>query len=291
MTEHILQGELQERFSHIIQSGKLSHAYLFSGQFGSFELALWLAQAVFCERDQTGHPCQDCRSCRLIAERSFSDLKIVEPTNGLIKTEQIRQMTAEFSKSSFEGKSQFFIIRDADKMHTNATNALLKFIEEPQSQLYILLLTDNAEKVLPTVRSRCQLVTFQKDSAYLEDYLHQKGLLLTDARVLAFLANSLEEADQLAENKKILDLAQLCQRFVQNLLSKPDLAYLEVSKLAFQANDKPLQDVTFQLLTYYLSQKMTDKRGLSYLSQLHEARLMWQANVSFQNALEYMVIK
>ncbi|MBM7636187.1 DNA polymerase III subunit delta' [Streptococcus saliviloxodontae] len=291
MEQQILSEKRQHHFRQAIQSQKLSHAYLFSGQFGSFEFAIWLAQAVFCELDQTGHPCQKCRSCRLISEQSFPDLKIVEPTNGVIKTDQIRQMTAEFTKSSFEGRSQFFIIRDAEKMHLNATNALLKFIEEPQSQLTIVLLTANEELILPTVRSRSQVIRFQKQEQVLEDYLNQKGLLLTEARALAFLANSFQEADELAENSKLLELLKTTQRFVKIVTKQTDMAYLEVSRLAFQANDKLLQEYVFQLLSYYLSQQLSERPTVTYLTCLHQARQMWLANVSFQNVLEYMVIK
>ena len=78
-----------------------------------------------------------------------------------------------------------FIIRDADKMHVNAANSLLKFIEEPQSQIYIFLLTADDSRILPTIKSRVQLFYFPKNKAYLEDLLQREGLLLTQAKVLS----------------------------------------------------------------------------------------------------------
>ena len=111
------QRKLFEEFSQIIRENRLSHAYLFSGDFGSLDMAIWLAQSRFCLTPEDGLPCSHCRPCRLIAQGDFSDVKLVEPQGQIIKTDIIRQLTREFSQSSFEGHAQVFIIRDADKMH------------------------------------------------------------------------------------------------------------------------------------------------------------------------------
>ena len=126
------QSKLFEEFSQIIRENRLSHAYLFSGDFGSFDMAIWLAQSRFCLTPEDGLPCGHCRPCRLIAQGEFSDVKLVEPQGQLIKTDTIRQLTREFSQSSFEGQAQVFIIRDADKMHINAANSLLKLLRSPR---------------------------------------------------------------------------------------------------------------------------------------------------------------
>ena len=61
-----IQPALFERFKHILRVNKLSHAYLFSGGFGSFDMAIWLSQAIFCENLQDNLPCENCRHCRLV---------------------------------------------------------------------------------------------------------------------------------------------------------------------------------------------------------------------------------
>ncbi|MFC5630848.1 MULTISPECIES: DNA polymerase III subunit delta' [Streptococcus] len=280
------QSKHFERFSYILKNGHMSHAYLFSGDFGSFELALWLAKSRFCEQLSDGLPCEVCRSCRLIEQREFSDVKIVEPQGQLIKTDTIRELTRDFSRSGFEGKSQVFIIKDADKMHSNAANSLLKFIEEPQSQSYVILLTSDESKVLPTIKSRCQLFRFVKNQQYLEDLLLQQGLLKSQARLLAQVATNESEALALSQNSKVLDLERMLEKFVKLLNQESDKAYLEVSRLSSLASEKDFQDLTFRLLTVILSEKNNPK----LLTDCYQARRMWQANVSFQNALDYFVI-
>ena len=284
------QSKLFEEFSQIIRENRLSHAYLFSGDFGSLDMAIWLAQSRFCLTPEDGLPCGHCRSCRLIAQGDFSDVKLVEPQGQIIKTDTIRQLTREFSQSSFEGQAQVFIIRDADKMHVNAANSLLKFIEEPQSQIYIFLLTADDSRILPTIKSRAQLFYFPKNRTYLEELLQKEGLLLTQAKVLADFAKDDVQALDLAKDNKILDLINTVERFTQSLLSNQDLLYLDVAKLAVQCSEKSEQEMVWAFLTYQMGKDIQNPQARRWLDLVYEARKMWLANVSFQNAIEYMVL-
>ena len=224
-----LQPELVERFTQILEHKQLSHAYLFTGSFASFEMALLLAQSQFCEDLQGVWPCGKCRSCRLIAEEEFSDVKIVRPVNQIIKTDRIRSLVQDFSQSGFEGSRQVFIVQDADKMHTNAANSLLKVMEEPQSEIYLFLLTSDENLILPTIKSRAQQVHLNS-------------------------------------------------------------AYLEVTRLVSLADDKEKQSQAFRLMELALEEQLRLSRSQQLLEKLSLARTMWKANVSFQNALEYMVL-
>ena len=160
-----LQPVLFERFEHILQQNRLNHAYLFTGAFGSFEMAKCLAQSLFCTNKNGVLPCGECRNCRLIEEEDFSDVTVVRPINNIIKTERVRELVRNFSQSGFESNKQVFIICDAEKMHVNAANSLLKVIEEPQSEVYIFLLTADENLILPTIKSRAQLFHFPKNQA------------------------------------------------------------------------------------------------------------------------------
>lgn len=284
------QSKLFEEFSQIIRENRLSHAYLFSGDFGSLDMAIWLAQSRFCVTPENSLPCGHCRPCRLIAQGDFSDVKLVEPQGQIIKTDTIRQLTREFSQSSFEGQAQVFIIRDADKMHVNAANSLLKFIEEPQSQIYIFLLTADDSRMLPTIKSRSQLFYFPKNRAYLEELLQKEGLLLTQAKVLADFAKDDVQALDLAKDNRILDLINTVERFTQSLLSNQDQLYLDVAKLAVQCSEKSEQEMVWAFLTYQLGKDIQNPQARRWLDLVYEARKMWLANVSFQNAMEYMVL-
>ncbi|MEX2783759.1 DNA polymerase III subunit delta' [Streptococcus sp. H49] len=285
-----LQPKLFAEFKQILQAERLNHAYLFSGTFASFPMALFLAKSRFCERLQNGLPCGNCRSCRLIEAGEFADVRVIEPSGQIIKTDTVKELLRNFSRSGFEGKAQVFIIKECEKLHINAANSLLKFIEEPQSSAYMILLTADESKVLPTIKSRTQVFQFPKNEAYLQKQAEQAGLLKNQARLFAQLAHSPEELDELLGNKKNLELEQACRRFAASLQKNQDLAYLETARLVQYAAEKNEQALIFQLLTILLAEEIKEKQNRRLLQLLLQARLMWQSNVSFQNALEYMVI-
>ena len=287
--EH-LQPQLFKEFNQILKSDRMNHAYLFSGDFASFDFALYLAKSRFCENLQDGLPCGECRECQLIAENEFSDVKIVKPSGQVIKTDTIRELMRDFSRSGFEGKSQVFIIQNCEKMHVNAANSLLKFIEEPQSSSYMILLTSDENKVLPTIKSRTQIFRFPKNKPLLIEQAEKAGVLKTQAEILAELAKTPKHLDELMQDKKILDVIQTCERFVTVLFKEKMLAYLETGRLLQVALEKSDQELVFQLLPLFLAKQFNQKESLVYLEKSYKAQQMWKSNVSFQNALEYMVI-
>lgn len=287
--EH-LQPQLFKEFNQILKSDRMNHAYLFSGDFASFDFALYLAKSRFCENLQDGLPCGECRECQLITENEFSDVKIVKPSGQVIKTDTIRELMRDFSRSGFEGKSQVFIIQDCEKMHVNAANSLLKFIEEPQSSSYMILLTSDENKVLPTIKSRTQIFRFPKNKPLLIEQAEKAGVLKTQAEILAELAKTPKHLDELMQDKKILDVIQTCERFVTVLFKEKMLAYLETGRLVQVALEKSDQELVFQLLPLFLAKQFNQKESLVYLEKSYKAQQMWKSNVSFQNALEYMVI-
>jgi len=286
-----LQPKIVDCFERILEQDKLNHAYLFTGNFASFDLAQKLAQSRFCQDKMGVWPCGECRSCRLIAEEDFSDVTVVRPQNQIIKTERIRELLKNFSQSGVEGNEQVFIICEAEKMHLNAANSLLKMIEEPQSEVYIFLLTSDENLILPTIKSRTQVFHFPKNEDYLVAKLEESGLLKDQAQLLAAYSQTLEEAQNLQTSKFFFDVTQVCQRFVDLCLAKNDLAFLQVARLSSLADDKEKQDQIFRILEILFSQHIEKESGRTFLDRLFQSRKMWRANVSFQNALEYMIIQ
>ena len=283
--EH-LQPQLFKEFNQILKSDRMNHAYLFSGDFASFDFALYFAKSRFCENLQDSLPCGKCRECQLIAENEFSDVKVVKPSGQVIKTDTIRELMRDFSRSGFEGKSQVFIIQNCEKMHVNAANSLLKFIEEPQSSSYMILLTSDENKVLPTIKSRTQIFRFPKNKPLLIEQAEKAGVL----KIQAELSKTPEHLDEMMQDKKVLDVIQTCERFVTVLFKEKMLAYLETGRLVQVALEKSDQELVFQLLPLFLAKQFNQKESLVYLEKSFKAQQMWKSNVSFQNALEYMVI-
>ena len=278
-------------FVRILEQNQLNHAYLFSGLFGGLDMATFLAKSLFCTDKVGVLPCEKCRNCKLIEEGEFPDVTMIKPINQIIKTERIRELVSQFSQAGIESQQQVFIIEQAEKMHPNAANSLLKVIEEPQSEAYIFFLTSDEEKILPTIRSRTQIFHFKKQEEKLILLLEQLGLVKKKATLLAQLSLSQAEAEKLINQASFWTLVDESERLLTWLVAKKKESYLQVAKLANLADDKEKQDQVLRILEILCGQDILQARVRVILQDLLEARKMWQANVSFQNAMEYLVLK
>ena len=180
-----------------LQSGKLSHAYLFTGSRGTGKTssAKILAKAVNCENSVDGNPCNRCRSCMAIDSGSCMDVLEIDAAsnNGV---ENVRDLRDDAVYSPSEVKMRVYIIDEVHMLSISAFNALLKIIEEPPEHLLFILATTELHKVPATILSRCQRFAFRRIGqddiaarlqfvAYQEDIdLHEEA-----ARILARLAD------------------------------------------------------------------------------------------------------
>ncbi len=282
-----IQPQLFAEFSRILQARRLSHAYLFSGGFGGFEMALWLSQAIFCENPVNALPCGICRACRLVENQEFADLHIIEPEGQMIKTAQIRELTEVFSESGYDGVPKVVLIREAEKMHQNAANALLKSIEEPESEIYIFLLTDNENLILPTIKSRTQVVNFPKNIQYLQEFLEKNEILKTQAELLAHICNSTDEALKLAQANWFLEGLNRLEQFVKLLTNSSNEAFLYLTSLSETFDDKEKQKIAFDLILQLFNQE----KLVEEIQKTFYAMKMWRSNVRFESCLAYIVLE
>jgi DNA polymerase-3 subunit delta' len=155
----------QERAKQMLQNGlrngKLSHAYLFSGPGGTGKrrMAQLLAKSIFCTV-HTDDACGECIECRKVEHHNHPNIHVLEPDGSTIKIEQVRELQKEFSFRSAADQTKLYMIHQAERMTTQAANSLLKFLEEPQSKVVAILITDNGQAVLPTIQSRAQWIPF-----------------------------------------------------------------------------------------------------------------------------------
>lgn len=287
----VWQPEQFDRFVRILEQEQLNHAYLFSGNFGSLEMALFLSKSLFCSEKTGIFPCEKCRNCKLIEQEEFPDVTMIKPQNQVIKTERIRELVGQFSQSGIENQRQVFIIEQAEKMHVNAANSLLKVIEEPQSEIYIFFLTDDEEQMLPTIRSRTQIFQFKKQVSTLISQLEEAGLVKNKAKLLAQFSQSQVEADKLVHQAGFWTLVDESERLFAWLLAPKKESYLQVAKLTSLADDKEKQDQVLRILEVLAGQEVLNVSARNILKNLVQTRKMWRANVSFQNALEYLVLQ
>lgn len=146
---------------HALQNGRLAHAFLLVGpeEIGKSTLATEMSAALNCTG--TLAPCRVCPACRKSLAGTHPDVTRVEPQNGRIKIDQIRQLQRQVSLSPYEGRTRVCLITDLHLATTEAANALLKTLEEPPPRVILVLTATDIGLLLPTVVSRCQVLALR----------------------------------------------------------------------------------------------------------------------------------
>ncbi|MBI2354925.1 MAG: DNA polymerase III subunit delta' [Deltaproteobacteria bacterium] len=176
-----------------IRSGKTAHSYIFEGVpgCGRRKTALALIQAIFCPA-ASDDACGVCPACRKVAGGNHADIHWVSPLPDKrdISIDQLREMQRELALRPYEAPRKACIIEPAERMSVNAANSLLKTLEEPPGNAIIILLTENAAMLLPTIRSRCQPVRFAPLSPeHVRLLLERGGMEGASAALLAQMAD------------------------------------------------------------------------------------------------------
>ncbi|HOF65194.1 MAG: hypothetical protein QM205_02585 [Bacillota bacterium] len=152
------QKPLYKTFVNALTNNSLSHAYLIKGGSGTplIEVATHLAKTLVCEK-RNPLACDNCISCHRFSQGLNPDFIFLDGREGTIKISDIRNLETSFSSTAIEkGGTLIYVIHLVEKMTPEASNALLKFLEEPSQEIYAFLTTESEENVLPTILSRSQ---------------------------------------------------------------------------------------------------------------------------------------
>ncbi|WP_195856638.1 DNA polymerase III subunit delta' [Aerococcus sp. Group 2] len=248
------QSQLAQLMRQVIQNGRLAHAYLFEGNAGSgqADMAIFLAAALFCSQEDK--PCGQCDHCQRVIRGDHSDVEWLTKDANSIKIDQIRELKHNLSLTGLEGRVKVFVIEAAETMTVQAANSLLKFLEEPHQDVYIFLLTNNREAILPTVQSRCQVIHFPSlavDQAVRLFVDH--GIGKAQAQIIAWLTTDLDSALALNDNQVFHDQCQRLDQWLQLIVARDGRAFTMVAtdwmKLSRSRQDNQL---LLQLLTLLL---------------------------------------
>ena len=186
-------------FVRSLQNNHLSHAYLISGNPGTplLEVAKYLAKSILCDSPDP-LACNNCITCMRIDDENYPDFIVLDGAKNTIKKDEVGNIETQFEKTPFESKGKMiYIIHLVETMRAEAINSILKFLEEPGSEIYAFLTTNNESGVLPTIISRCQVlrlklvnrkevieeamsINIEKEDAELLSYFYNDGELIFD---------------------------------------------------------------------------------------------------------------
>lgn len=241
------QPQVVKLINNSFKTNHLVNTYLFYGEKGTLKMdaALYFASLVLCE---AGGACGVCEQCKRIEQLTNPNIFVISPDQETIKKEQIDVLEHEFALSS--DYKRIFIIKDIDKATLSASNSLLKFLESLSEHDYGILITENLNLVLPTIRSRSVLVHFlPKSKESITKELMRRNIIGDNSRAIATVTNNSSEALTIAQDKLFNQVIEL------------------VKKIGVDIEDES-KDITLELVTEGNFLKQLEKKYHNYFLDL-----------------------
>lgn len=308
-------------FRKALENGKISHAYILSGDSGSGKkmLADLFAMALQCQQGK-GEACGECESCKKAGHHAHPDIVyLMHDKPNLISVDEVReQIVSSAALKPYEGKHKIYIIADAEKMNQQAQNALLKTIEEPPSYAVFLLLTRSAEALLPTIVSRCVTLSLKPvpDEKVIDYLMKNNGISQYEAEIAAaFAQGNIGRAKEITADASYMTMTQQMIHLLRRISQVPivDLVdyvreisaekqniqdYLDI--LAMWFRDVLLYKATKEIDNLIFKKEIKDIReqavmcsypGLEDIIQsIEKAGERLRANVTFELTMELLLL-
>lgn len=304
-----------------VQQNKVSHAYILNGQRGSGKkmLAKLFATTLQCETGKS-EPCNECRSCIQANNGNHPDIITVKHEKpGSISVDDIRsQVNGDIMIKPYSSPYKIYIIPEADLLTVQAQNALLKTIEEPPEYAIIFLLTENADSLLPTIRSRCVMLKLRNIKDKLVKKYLMEQLQIPDYQAdlcAAFAQGNIGRAVMLAKSEHFNEIKeeaiQLLKYINEMELSEIVSAIKEINKYKLELTDyldiitiwyrdvllykatKDVGSLVFGDQLKYIKERASKSsyEGIeTILESIEKAKVRLKANVNFDLVMELLLL-
>lgn len=265
------QHKARKLLGRSLMSKRLPHAFLFKGPDGVGKklFAKEVARLLNC-RDRRGlDSCLRCASCVKFASDSHPDFLQLSPEKGTIKIASIRELCTALTYPPYESLYRVVVLEDVHSMRSEAANALLKTLEEPQENNIIILTADASREILPTIVSRCQVIsffplTFEETAEIIT--AKEPDIDKDEAFLMARLAEGSPGKAMLYKSEQMFPLVQECVTLLTDVSNKSDKNVGEVLKLAEKIGDlKENLPHFFNLLRLYFRDIIFLQDGLKNL--------------------------
>ena len=269
--------------SSAVQADAVSHAYILNGERGSGKrlLANLFAMSLQCQnRAEDGEACGKCQSCKQAQSGNQPDIiKVTHEKPNTISVDDIRtQVNNDIVIKPYSSKYKIYIIPEADLMSAQAQNALLKTIEEPPEYAVIMLLTENAEALLPTIRSRCVMMKLRN----IKDQLVKKYLIV-------HLLRNIDEMNV----SELMDAVKKCMTYKMEINDYLDMIAIWYRDVLIYKATKNVDRVVFSDQLRYIKARASKSsyEGIEkILDAIEKAKARLKANVNFELTMELLLL-
>ncbi len=297
------QRSITDKLQQVVKLRRISHAYIFAGPrgVGKTQAAISFAMALNCldeSASDAGAACGVCSSCKRINNHNHPDVLVIEPDGRSIRIDQIRQTQKDIGFKAVDARYKVFIIREAGALTDQAANSLLKLLEEPVNNIVSILLIENYQQLLPTIRSRAQLFSFQPQEpfAMLEASVEDGAELIARLKSLVIewteeiasrryaavhrITNQINKDSDIKDNiKLVLDMLLLWYR---------DLLNIKLGRVRSADSDDLSYQEQFTELKMQAGQ-LTEEALINQLERIIEIKKRLDYNVNLQLLLEQMI--
>lgn len=199
-------SQIKKYLQRSIKSNSIAHAYLFNGprDVGKVQIANLFIMSLIC-KSKFNKPCNECTSCKQFKKNIYPDVLVIdkEESKQNISIDQIRELQQKLSLKSFLTEYKIAIIKNSDTMNEQASNALLKTLEEPTKKTILILLTENKNNLPDTILSRCQILNFNLVPIFqIENWLIAQGVSKRESKIIAHSSNGRPNLAKLLVNDK-----------------------------------------------------------------------------------------
>lgn len=283
--------EIKQILQNTVKSNKISHSYMFIGQVGIGKtlFAKEFAKMILCQNNTNNKTCNKCKSCIEMENNSNPDFTLIQPINSKIKIEQIRELQSKILEKPIISNKKVYIIKDADTMTQEASNCLLKTLEEPPEYITIILIGANESMFLNTIRSRCTKILFRKINdeilkKFLEDRYDFKNIT---NNMLKVFDGSIQKAISINNKKEIYEELE------KIFFNIEKLTLLDVlNKINCLYNNK--EDI-YEILDYInvilFNKSIKNPKYLEYIEVVEQTKKSLKLNSNYDMCIDNLLYK
>ena len=206
--------------NNVFTKNAISHAYLIVG-YNRLEIAKFIAKSIYCESNILA--CGQCEDCIKIEEGIKIDYTFIDGSEHTVKKGEIESLQYNFNKSALEGTKKVYIIHNIENSTKEAMNSLLKFLEEPIDNVYAIFTATQASSVLPTIVSRCLLLSLEKPTKEsIRKELIDNKAAEEESLLLPSLFNDIATAVENIDSEQIQLIKNEIYNIIDDLFFNPD---------------------------------------------------------------------
>ena len=283
MFKNILGNEKNKQIlEKSIEINKISHSYIFWGieGIGKKIIAQEFAKKILC-LNNTEENCT-CKSCIEFDSNNNPDFQLIEPIDGKIKIEQVREMQRKIAEKPIISDKKVYIIDDSDTMTTEAQNCLLKTLEEPPEYITIILICSNENNLLSTIKSRCTRIYFEPISE--EKIINYFGKDV-NKNIIQFSQGSIGKALKLNENKELY--IQL-EKIMEEMQRKSLIEIVQISEEIYKSKEE-IKSILEYMNVLALELGKKNFKYIECIKIIEETKKRIKANSNYDMCIDNML--